>query len=348
VAARLAASSTGTQTGGSITNPAGRQGLTGLKPTMGRVSLHGIIPLTYTRDHAGPLARDARDAAILLQAMAGPDRFDPRTLGLPPVPDFGMAADPVRAGSEVELRWPTTIGVVPGYLDVELVEGGRGGFRREPEDPAERERAERVARARREAEVEARRAMLDALESLGARIVEIDLPPDWEALTSSELNNVRLPERAEPFLDHLRRDVRSFGVSLSPWIHGLLLSGPEYLRGQRARLLLLRRVLEHTFAQCDVVVQTSPIPFDMIGLPLITFPIGFEGSRGVQLPMAGLLGGLPFGEDRLLSVVAGYQAITSWHGARPPDPVAPGGNGARPRRSLRRPLDVLDVVEVCE
>jgi len=119
VAARLAASSTGTQTGGSITNPASRQGLTGIKPTMGRVSLHGIVPLTYTRDHAGPLARDAMDAAILLQHMAGPDPADPRTLGLPPVPDFVTAAAPVRRGSATALRWPTTIGVLPGYLGTE-------------------------------------------------------------------------------------------------------------------------------------------------------------------------------------------------------------------------------------
>jgi Asp-tRNA(Asn)/Glu-tRNA(Gln) amidotransferase A subunit family amidase len=87
VAARLAASSVGTQTGGSITNPSARQGLTGLKPTMGRVSLHGIIPLTYTRDHVGPLARDVLDAALMLQTMAGPDPLDVRTQGLPPVPD---------------------------------------------------------------------------------------------------------------------------------------------------------------------------------------------------------------------------------------------------------------------
>ncbi|HKJ02955.1 MAG TPA: amidase, partial [Longimicrobiales bacterium] len=114
VASRMAASSTGTQTGGSITNPSSQQGLTGLKPTMGRVSLHGIVPLTYTRDHPGPLARDAKDAAILLQHMAGPDPLDPRTQGLPAVPDFVNAAEPVRRGSGVWLRWPTTVGLLPG------------------------------------------------------------------------------------------------------------------------------------------------------------------------------------------------------------------------------------------
>jgi Asp-tRNA(Asn)/Glu-tRNA(Gln) amidotransferase A subunit family amidase len=347
VAARLAASSVGTQTGGSITNPSARQGLTGLKPTMGRVSLHGIIPLTYTRDHAGPLARDALDAALMLQAMAGPDPLDARTQGLPPVPDYGVAADPVRRGSAVELRWPTTIGVIPGYLEVSTGEEGEGRFRRGVESEVQRERLRRVDRARREAEVAARRAMLATFESMGARILEIEFPPDWETLTRFEFNNVRLPERSEPFLEHLRRDVRLFGVSLAPWINGLLLSGPEYLRGQRAKMLLLRRVLEDIFGQCDAVVQTSSIPFDMIGLPLITFPIGFEQSQGMPLPVGGLIGGLPFGEERLISLAAAYQSATRWHRRRPADPEvdAPGASG---RRTERRRLDVLDVMMECE
>ncbi|GMV07912.1 MAG: amidase [Gemmatimonadota bacterium] len=342
VAARMAASSTGTQTGGSITNPSSRQGLTGIKPTMGRVSLHGIVPLTYTRDHPGPLARDARDAALVLQHMAGPDPADPRTLGLPPVPDFVTAAEPVRRGSATALRWPTTIGVLPGYLGAEEQEDEPGGFPRRDESAAQREARRRRQAARRSAELEARRAMLARFEAVGARVVEVDLPRDWETLTSGDFNNARLPERAEPFMEALRRDVRLFGVSLSPWINGLLLSGPEYLRGQRARMLLLQRVLDEVFSRCDAVVQTSPIPFDMIGLPLVAFPIGFEATDGGPLPLAGMLGGLPFGEERLLSLVAAYQAETDWHRRRPADPEA----GA-PREPGQR-LDVLDVLEQCE
>jgi aspartyl-tRNA(Asn)/glutamyl-tRNA(Gln) amidotransferase subunit A len=331
VALGLATASTGTQTGGSITDPAGRQGLTGLKPTMGRVSLHGIIPLTYTRDHPGPLARDARDAAIMLQAMAGPDPADPRTAGHPPVPDYLAAAEPARRGDAVTLRWPTRVGVLPGYLDV-------------PKEPA---RGTLPGRA--EAEAGARRAMLGKLEEAGATLVELPFPEDWDVLTSREFNDVRLPERTEPFLRYLRDDVRLFGVSLSPWIHGLLLSGPEYLRGQRARLLLLRRVLDAIFTRCDVVVQTAPIPFDMIGLPLITFPIGFERSSGTDLPMPALLGGPPWGEERLLSVAAAYQALTDWHRRRPPDPKTSRGDagedGELSKATPRRRMDVLDVLE---
>ena len=94
VAGRMATSGIGTQTGGSITSPSNAQNLTGLKPTMGRASLFGIVPLTYSRDHPGPLARDAKDAAIMLTAMAGPDPNDPRTLGLPPLPNLISAATP--------------------------------------------------------------------------------------------------------------------------------------------------------------------------------------------------------------------------------------------------------------
>lgn len=350
VAARLAAAATGTQTGGSITNPAAQQGLTGLKPTMGRVSLHGIVPLTYTRDHAGPLARDAVDAALLLQRMAGPDPGDPRTLGLPPVPDYTLAAQAAREGGRTVLRWPTRIGVLPGYLDAPSEADVGGVPVTVPGSGARGERTQAAA-ARRAAERAARGDMLRAFESLGARLVEVELPEEWSLLTGGDFNNVRLVERAEPFLDALRRDVRLFGVSLSPWINGLLLSGAEYLRGQRAKMVLLERVLDGIFSQCDVVVQTSPIPFDMIGLPLIAFPIGFEESRGFPLPMSALFGGLPFGEERLLSLAAAYQAETDWHRRRPADPPpgGAGGSGAGARDDATAPrLDVLDVAETCE
>ena len=168
--------------------------------------------------------------------------------------------------------------------------------------------------------------------------------------------------------------VRQFGVSLSPWINGLLLPGTEYLRGQRARLLLLERTLDTVFSRCDVVVQTRPIPFDILGLPLITFPIGSRqvavndasqpapdggAPRTVELPEGALLGGLPWAEDRLLSLAAAWQAVTDWHRRRPPvlTGLAPAGSGGRGDPPASRPdgrspgggsprrnrLDVLDV-----
>jgi Asp-tRNA(Asn)/Glu-tRNA(Gln) amidotransferase A subunit family amidase len=297
VAGRMASGGTGTQTGGSITAPSNAQNLTGLKPTMGRVSLYGIIPLSYTRDHPGALARDAKDAAILLTAMAGEDPHDFRTQGLPPVPDLVTAATPVRRGAQVRARWRTRVGVIPGYTS--------------DANPT----------------AVARRAFLGALAAVpGLSVVDVTLPPDWETLTSNAFNNVRLPERSEAFLPRLRSDLTGFGVSLTGWLQGALLGGNEFLLGQRAKLLLLSRVLDVLFGQCDVVVQTSPTPFDSIGLPELGLPIGFDGGR----PIGTILGGQPYAEDRLLAVAAAYQAVTDWHHRRPADPPTTAAAGPRP------------------
>ncbi len=330
VASRMVLSSIGTQTGGSITEPSSRQGLTGLKPTMGRVSLYGVIPLTYTRDHPGPLARDAYDAAIMLQAMAGPDTADIRTQGLGPTADYVAAAQPVRRRGRTTLRWPTTIGVLPGYSDATEMgqrppgfgdgppSGGVGG----PESDEAKTRREQLQREN----AAARRRMLSTFEELGAHVVEIAKPPEWDTLGGSDFNNVRLVERSEPFLQYLQKDVRLFGVSLSAWINGLLLTGTDYLHGQRGRLQFLRLLLEQTFNECDVVIDTNPQRWDSIGLPLIAFPIGFEtGTTGYPLPIAGMFAGMPLAEDRLLSLVGAYQDVTTWHVQRPAEPsVFPG------------------------
>lgn len=291
-AGRMVTSSIGTQTGGSITAPSNAQALTGLKPTVGRVPLYGIIPLTYTRDHPGPLARDAKDAAIMLQVMAGPDVNDPRSRGLPDVPDLVRAATPVKKNGAFALRWPTRIGVIPGYTN------GTS------------------------ASAVARTAMLNTFQSLGAQIVDVTLPAEWDLLTGTAFNNVRLPERSEPFLEYLRQDVRLFGVSLGSWIQGLFLGGEDYLKGQRAKYLLMQRVLFDLFDQCDVVVQTGPVPFDILGLPEIAFNIGFNtNAQGLPVPIGAIFGGAPYAEDRLLSLVAAFQAVTDFHLKRPADPV---------------------------
>ena len=316
VAGRMATAGTGTQTGGSITAPANAQNLTGLKPTMGRVSLAGIIPLSYTRDHPGPLARDARDAAIMLTAMAGADPADPRTQGLPRVPDLVEAATPVYSRGKVRARWSTRVGVLPGY--------------------ATGTSAAALAQ-------QAFLATVDAVE--GVRLVDVPLPDEWDLLTGTAFNNVRLPERSEPFMPYLRTDLRGFGVSVTGWLQGALLGANEFITGQRAKLLLLERVLDQIFDHCDVVVQTGPVPFDILGLPEIGFPIGFT-SAGV--PIGTILGGEPYGEDRLLSVVAAYQAVTDWHWRRPVNPPAAGPAALRSATGDRGRLSAEDVVAQME
>ncbi|WFE20485.1 amidase [Solwaraspora sp. WMMD937] len=309
VAGRLASSGIGTQTGGSITSPSNAQNLTGIKPTMGRVSLAGIVPLTYTRDHPGPLARDAKDAAIMLMAMAGPDPADPRSQGLPPVPNLINAATPRYDGDNLRMRWKTRIGVLPGYADGS---------------------SETAA---------ARRAFLAEMAAIPeCELVEVPLPDEWSLLTGGAFNNVRLPERSEPFMPYLRTDLRGFGVSVTSWLQGALLGANGWVTGQRAKLLLLDRILDQIFSSCDVVVQTSPVPFDIVGLPEIAFPIGFSGGG---VPIGTILGGQPYAEDRLLSVAAAYQAVTDWHWRRPADPPAadpaPAGAASAARSTAATP-----------
>ncbi len=318
VAGRLACSSIGTQTGGSITSPSNQQGLTGLKPTMGRTSLYGIIPLTYSRDHAGPLARDARDAAIMTEVLAGPDPKDPRTQGLPPVPDLVHAAEPGGSPGRPRVRWDTTLGVPPGYA------------------------------SGTSATAVARRAMLDVFADLGVRVREVALPEEWDLLTGGVFNNVRLPERTEPFLPYLKQDLKLFGVSLNSWMQGLFLSGDEWIKGQRAKHVLLRRVLDDLFAQCDAVLQTNPVPFDIIGLPEIAFPIGFQpnAASGRDVPIGAIVGGQPYAEDRLLALAGAYQAVTDWHLRRPEDP-APAA-AARAAAAARPRLTAEDVEQLTQ
>ncbi|MGW3808574.1 amidase [Micromonospora sp. NPDC005113] len=315
VAGRMATSGIGTQTGGSITAPSNAQNLTGLKPTMGRVSAAGIIPLTYTRDHPGPLARDAKDAAIMLTAMAGEDSMDPRSQGLPQVPDLIDAASPVYHRRRVKLRWNTRIGVLPGFAN--------------GTSPTALARAAYLAQ-------------LAAIP--GATLVDVPLPDEWSLLTGSNFNNARLPERTEPFMPYLRTDLRGFGVSVTSWLQGALLGGNEFITTQRAKLLLLDRVLNELFDGCDVVAQTDPVPFDILGLPEIAFPIG---ATAAGLPIGTILGGLPYAEDRLLSVVAAYQAVTDWHLRRPADPPTDAGaRGAAPAQVLR--LTAEEVAELSQ
>lgn len=289
VAGRMATSSIGTQTGGSIVLPSNQQNLTGLKPTMGRTSIYGVIPLSFTRDHSGPLARDAMDAAIMLSVLAGPDPNDPRTQGLPRTPDLVRAATPVRRNGKVALRRATRIGVPPDYLT-----GASPQV------------------------VALRRQFLTTLAAIpGARVVDVAYPADWSLLTG-DFNDARLAERTEPFRPWLQKDLALFGVSLLSWLGGLMLSGDEWVTAQRAKTHLLREVLDGVMGTCDVVLQTGPVPFDILGLPEIGFPIGF--SSGV--PVGTILGGNPYEEDRLLEVVAAYQAVTDWHWRRPADPPA--------------------------
>jgi Asp-tRNA(Asn)/Glu-tRNA(Gln) amidotransferase A subunit family amidase len=290
VAARIATSGTGTQTGGSITGPSGAQNLTGLKPTFGRASLYGIVPLTFTRDHPGPLARDAMDAAIMLQAIAGPDPNDPRTLGMPPVPSYVRAAKVFTDKGKVRVRWPTTVGYPPDYLT------GTN--------------AETLA---------LRTKLLQTLESVGVRVVEVPYPDEWAVLTGPLSSTAG--EGSNMFMPFLKKDVRLFADRLTGFLNGQFRSSDNYIKMLQARYILLKRILTQLFTKCDVVLIGTA--FDGPGLPMIAFPygMGIDATTGLTVPRGATLGAPPFGEERLLAVVAAYQAVTDHHLKRPPNPT---------------------------
>lgn len=292
VAARLAVAGLGTQTGGSVIGPGNAQGLTCIKPTFGRISLHGVIPLSYTRDHVGTMARNALDAAILLQVIAHPDPNDPRTLGLPPNPDYVRAATPF-PGERPALRWRTRVGLWPGW------ESGR--------------------------DAALRGDFLRWLETTGQVDVvgEVTPPDQWDDLTSQPLGGSHGDPTAF-FIEPLRRDVRLFGDRLPRFLNGMLQSADTYVKVQQARLLLLHRIQSQLFTQCDVVLVNGTGAFDGTGLPALCMPIGFgtDDETGAEVPRGVTLAGPAFGEERLLALAATYQATTGHHLRRPPDPTS--------------------------
>jgi len=294
VAARLAVAGIGTQTGGSVLGPGNAQGLTTIKPTFGRISLHGVIPLSYTRDHVGPMARNALDAAIILQVLAQPDPLDPRTLGLPKPPNYALAATPF-GGDRPRVRWPTRVGIWPGYLS------------------SDDERTNGL-----------RRALVDELDRNPSvtLVPDVTLPDEFEALSGDPLGGSHGDPTAF-FIEHLRRDVRLFADRLPRFLNGMLQSADTYVKVQQARQLLLQRMVTQLFNQCDVALTPSTGAFDGTGLPLMGFPIGFDTDEetGRRVPRGATLGAAPFGEERLLAVVAAYQAVTDFHRARPEDPA---------------------------
>ena len=294
VAGRLAVVGIGTQTGGSVIGPGNAEGLTCIKPTFGRVSLHGVIPLSYTRDHVGPMARNALDAAILLQVLAQPDPNDPRTLGLPPAPNYVLAATPF-GGDRPRVRWPTRVGIWPDYLSGDNA---------------------RVTQLRT--------SFIEELERNPAVQVvpDVTLPDQWDELTSAPLGGSHGDPTAF-FIEHLRKDVRNFADRLPRFLNGMLQSADTYVKVQQARNLLRNRMLTQLFNQCDVVLTTSTGAFDGTGLPLLCMPIGFdtEPDNGNRVPRGVVMAAPPFGEERLFAVAAAWQAITDFHQVRPPDPA---------------------------
>jgi aspartyl-tRNA(Asn)/glutamyl-tRNA(Gln) amidotransferase subunit A len=318
VAARLVPAATGTDTGGSIRQPAALTGLTGLKPTYGRVSRYGMIAFASSLDQAGTLTLSAEDAALLLGAMAG---FDPRdsTSVDAPVPDYMSTLERPLAGLK--------IGLLKEFFEKGL----------------EEQSAQLVRDALRQ------------YEKLGATLVEVSLPnlplsvPTYYVVAPAECSSnlsrfdgVRFGHRCKDPKDLLDLYTRSRGEGFGAEVKRRIMTGTYvlsagyydayYLRAQKVRRLIADD-FARAFSDVDVLMgPTSPTPaFDLgakvddpitmylndiytiganlAGLPAMSIPCGFAG----ELPIGLQIIGSHFAEARLLNVAHAYQRETDWH-----------------------------------
>lgn len=304
LAAGFCLGSLGSDTRGSIRMPASLCGVTGIKPTHGRVSLRGVIPLVWSLDCAGPMARDAYDCALILNAIAGYDEEDPITAEVP-VPDYVAALEPAHSGAKP-------------------LEGLRIGLPRSfffDEDAVDAEIIEAV------------RATLPVFQSLGAEVVEIDFP-DPEAYQdnrafdaeSAAYHEERYHNRPEELSDLPRQRVGS----------NLELKAIEYARA-RWRQQVFKQKVHHVFREVDLILTpTSPVPGLLIAevepagpgriLARHTSPFNTLHTPVASLPCGFVSGGLPVGlqlagrwweESVVLRAAHAYQQVTDWHLRRP-------------------------------
>ncbi|MBL1263127.1 Asp-tRNA(Asn)/Glu-tRNA(Gln) amidotransferase subunit GatA [Candidatus Methylomicrobium oryzae] len=323
VAARLAAGVTGTDTGGSIRQPAGFCGITGLKPTYGRVSRYGMIAYASSLDQGGPMTRTAEDAAILLQSMAGFDEKDSTSVDRP-VPDY-------RAGLTQPLDG-LKIGLPKEFFGEGL--------------------SSEVASA-----IE---AGLAEYRKLGAETVEVSMPnlklaiPAYYVIAPAEcsanlsrFDGVRFGYRCEAPADLTDLYTRSRGEGFGREVKRRILMGTYalsagyydayYIKAQKIRRLISDD-FKNALSSVDVLMgPVAPsvafgigekignpiemylsdiytIAVNLAGLPAMSIPAGFASDKPVGLQIIGNY----FAEDRLLNVAHQYQLATQWHQLTPP------------------------------
>ncbi len=322
VAARLAPAATGTDTGGSIRQPAALCGITGLKPTYGRVSRYGMIAFASSLDQAGPMARTAEDCALMMNVMAGFDEKDSTSVDQA-VPDYTTSLNDSIAGLK--------IGLPKEYFSEGLDND--------------------VATAIEVAIAE--------YKKLGAEVVEISLPntglsvPAYYVVAPAECSSnlsrfdgVRFGHRCENPKDLTDLYKRSRGEGFGAEVKRRIMIGTYalsagyydayYLKAQKVRQLISQD-FKRAFEQVDVIIgpATPTVAFNLgektddpvtmylsdaytiatnlAGLPGMSVPAGFVGKRPVGLQIIGNY----FDEARLLNVAHQYQQTTDWHAQAP-------------------------------
>jgi aspartyl-tRNA(Asn)/glutamyl-tRNA(Gln) amidotransferase subunit A len=295
----------GSDTGGSIRIPASICGTVGLKPTYGRVSRRGVASLSWSLDHVGPLTKTVRDAAVVMNSIAGYDRSDPASVNVP-VPDFSARLTAGVAN--------LTVGVPTNYFT----------------DRVDPEVTEAVASA------------VGVLESLGARVQPVTLPmtdyilpAEWGLMMpeASAYHQRMLREKAALYTE----DVRTFLEA------GEFMLATDYINAQRARTLI-QQSWRDLFSTLDVLVAPTiatvaapaddpmvawpdgtsesatetyvrfSAPANVTGLPSLSVPCGFSTNG---LPIGMQIMGKPFNEPLLFAVGEAYEHVTEWTSRRP-------------------------------
>jgi len=324
VAAALTPAALGTDTGGSIRQPAAVTGITGLKPTYGRVSRRGIIAFASSLDQAGPMTRTVKDAAMITAAIAGHDSGDATSVADAPVIDW------LKACEATDMK-----GLKIGKPKEYFVDGM---------DAEVRESIE---------------AALKQCEALGAEIIDISLPhtdkavaayyviaPSEASANLSRYDSVRFGHRCDNPEDLLDMYTRSRDEGFGAEVKRRILTGAftlssgyydaYYLKAQKVRTLIQRDFI-NAFAQVDVIATpTSPIPAFKLGektddpltmylSDIFTIAVNLAGLPGLSQP-CGFANKLPVGlqwigpawrEDSILSAAAAYEAATDWSGRTP-------------------------------
>lgn len=301
VAAGLCMGALGSDTGGSIRGPASMCGIVGIKPTFGRVSNYGVVPLSWSQDHCGPMTWTVEDTAIMLQAIAGYDPKDPTTADVP-VPDYLAALRDGVRGLTVGVPREYFYEEAPG-VDVQVIEA-----------------AERA---------------LETLSELGAEIKDVTIPHIKYAQAA---NQVIMMSEAYSFHEaNLKNRRHDYGDMVrNRFLLGGLLSASDYNQALRVRRVIKDEMAD-ALHQADVLVTptyASPAPkiegyaggttltqpsftgpFNVSGLPAVSTPSGLSSDG---LPMGLQVVGRPFDEATALRVAYAYEQTSRFIDRRPP------------------------------
>lgn len=304
VAAGLALGGLGTDTGGSVRGPAAANGHTGLKVTFGRVPKNRVVPLGYSLDTVGPMARSAYDCAMLLEVIAGQDGGDPYAARAA-VPHYTEALTGSLEGIRVGLP-------IPYFFDV-------------PELDDETRTAVLAA--------------VDVLRGAGVSVRETEIPNVKEA---KDANTLTLAAEAFAYhRDDLVHRWNDYGrYTRIGLVRGALTTSGDYAQAQRFRSSFCRQVAQ-VFDHFDVLVTPGALgpaeraddidldrrmlgpsftgQWNLAGLPAVVLPCGAAVSSGLPLPLQ--IVGRPFEEDMVLRVADAFQRCTDWHLRLPPIPA---------------------------